>query len=208
VALPTNASVSSFKSSTKRFAAKSSDGASVGQYTLPDSFKVKEKKYTTFKSSIGRYQKSQEKGTKDSLPHKDPQKAVVQQNEAVVKSKLPAPGPGTYEVGVEDIDTSGKLKFGKYSSIFGKTDTDRFGKPVQAKVDRSISPGPGQYSYSNSDHIKHQGGANSVFISSTDRSASSGMYTLGVAPGPCLYNPKEQRTNQQTFHLNTKKRWM
>ena len=203
VALPTNASVSSFKSSTRRFGTKSNSGASVGQYTLPDSFKVKEKKYTTFKSSIGRYPR-EEKEKKDSLPHKNPQKAVAQQNEPL-RSKLAAPGPGTYEVGVEDMDRSGKSKFGKHSSIFGKTDTDRFGKPVKAKVDRSISPGPGQYSHSD---LMKTHGANSVFISSTDRSASSGIYSSGAAPGPCLYNPKEQRTNQKTFHLNTKKRWM
>ena len=202
-ALATKSSISAFKSSTKRFGAKSNDGASVGQYTLPDGFKVKEQKYTTFKSSTGRYHATDAKAPKDRLPNKDPQKAVVvSQNELV---NLPGPGPGTYEVGMEDIDTSVRMKFGKYSSIFGKTTcTDRFGKPVQPKVDRSISPGPGQYSHSGRAVKSH--GANSVFISSTDRSASSGIYQLGVAPGPCLYNPG--RVDKKTFHLNTKKRWM
>ena len=59
------------------FGAKSNDGASVGQYTLPDGFKVKEQKYTTFKSSTGRYHATDAKAPKDRLPNKDPQKAVV-----------------------------------------------------------------------------------------------------------------------------------
>ncbi len=137
------------------------------------------------------------------LPNKDPQKAVLSQNHEVANVG-PGPGPGTYQVGVEDIDTSVRSKFGKYSSIFGKTATDRFGKPVVPKVDRSVSPGPGQYSNSDPDAKTH--GAKSVFNSSTDRSASSGIYQLGAAPGPCLYNPG--RVNKKTFHLNTKKRWM
>ena len=207
--LATKSSISAFKSSTKRFGSKSNDGASVGQYTLPDSFKVKERKYTTFKSSTGRYSspEKQQQGMNDAmatpLPDKDPQKAAlrVQIDQAI---GIPGPGPGTYEVGVEDIDTGAKTKFGKYSSIFGKTTTDRFGKPVQPKVDRSISPGPGQYSHAT--HMLSKKGANSAFISSTDRSASSGIYQLGVAPGPCKYNPG--RVDRKTFHLNTKKRWM
>ncbi|QDZ22402.1 hypothetical protein HOP50_07g49410 [Chloropicon primus] len=207
--LATKSSISAFKSSTKRFGSKSSEGASVGQYTLPDSFTVKERKYTTFKSSTGRYS-SPEKGQQGKVVgstkmNKDPEKAVlkVAVNEVNQRSG-PGPGPGTYEIGVEDIDMSGKMKFGKYSSIFGKTATDRFGRPVQPKVGRSISPGPGQYAHS--DHMVHAKGANSAFISSTDRSASSGIYQLGVAPGPCKYNPG--RVDKKTFHLNTKKRWM
>ena len=198
--LATKSSISAFKSSTKRFETKSHDGASVGQYTLPDTFKVKERKYTTFKSSTGRSDRKQQGKQAPAKLDKDPQKAVLKVANEQNLATGPGPGPGTYQVG----DDSVRLKFGKYSSIFGKTTTDRFGNPVKPKVDRSVSPGPGQYSHS--DQMAGAKGANSAFISSTDRSASSGLYQLGVAPGPCKYNPG--RVDKKTFHLNTKKRWM
>ena len=161
---------------------------------------MKERKYTTFKSSTGRSDRKQQGKQAPAKLDKDPQKAVLKVANEQNLATGPGPGPGTYQVG----DDSVRLKFGKYSSIFGKTTTDRFGNPVKPKVDRSVSPGPGQYSHS--DQMAGAKGANSVFISSTDRSASSGLYQLGVAPGPCKYNPG--RVDKKTFHLNTKKRWM
>ena len=203
-ALPRMSSISAFKSGTTRFGTKSMDGASPGQYTLPDSFKVDEKRYTSFKSSSGRqgevFRKGKRKKARGGVVQTGVTSAILSRGKGEV---IVRPGPGTYEVGAEDIDAHGVSSMGKYSSSFGKTTTDRFGKPVDPKVNRAVSPGPGAYSLGSAGK---PGGTSSVFLSTTDRNASSGLYTSAKAPGPCWYKPNT--IDRKSFHLNTKKRWM
>ena len=191
---------SSFRSGTDRFregrGAAPSRLAGPGSYRIPSAFSnIKEQKYTAFKSSTG-------------FNGQDPSKSPSQKNKPAHLAFLDtnewgeAPGPGTYDLAQESITVRIAARPGLESSIFGRTSTDRFGRPLSPRIARDSIPGPGAYMVERRRAMELHG-ATSAFLSGSLRGETN-MSTK--PPGPRFYRP--QQPGKKSFNSNTNKKWM
>ena len=117
------------------------------------------------------------------------------------------PGPGSYHVGGDDIAAATVSAGRMPSSMFSKTNTTRFGAPVEAKINTQSAPGPGAYA-NEANTVKARVGkrsdkGGSQFMGGTDATDSG---PLCLSPGPSSYTPKV--IVKKSFHLNKSSRWI
>ena len=123
-----------------------------------------------------------------------------------IRSALPCktitPGPGAYEPYIADqLLTLDKIR---HSSMFSRTNQDRFGRPLDQKAEHSVTPGPGTYEHAAGMSPQKSQVSMAAFVSTALRGGLCERST--GQPGPAYYNPS--LANKRSFHLNANGRWV
>jgi len=160
-----------------------------------------------FNSRTGRkydeLRKSKDEGISELKPHPSlgPSLGIL----VDIRSSSPTkaqPGPGTYEPFIADqLLTLDKIR---HSSMFSRTNLDRFGKPLEKKAEAFVTPGPGTYNWQKRKVEKTQASM-AAFVSTSDRTGLGEPLVKGQ-PGPAYYNPSLPA--KRSFHLNANGRWV
>jgi len=161
-----------------------------------------------FNSRTGRKYDELRKSQDESLwalkphPSMGPSLGIQVDIRSTSPSKALQPGPGYYEPYIADqLLTLDKIR---HSSMFSRTNQDRFGRPLEKKSEPFVVPGPGTYKTGSKQVAKAQASMSS-FVSTADRNIVGEPAVKGQ-PGPAYYNPAIP--NKKSFHLNAIGRWV
>lgn len=133
---------------------------------------------------------------------------IIYGDEEDTQALVTSPGPGQYEYDQGNVGSRlAERQAGKTSSMFSRMQVDRFGVPIEPRVNRGCVPGPGAYEAPGTIGTRGVSGA-SAFVSTTGREIDRIMTVgaLNKPPGPAFYNPIH--VDKKSFHLNGRKLWM
>lgn len=215
---PTNSKAVPFNSGADRFTAKASgstgveeeDSSGPGSYDYDainrqtGAFQIKTGASAAFRSTVKRVASASDRQSDlaNLRPHPSMGPSLgIQVDIRGGLNSAEAPGPGYYDPNAADhLLTLDKIR---HSSMFSRTNVDRFGKPFVAKASHYDTPGPGYYDQNGSFVPAKAEASHPAFVSTTDRMFGGGGRG---APGPAYYNPVAP--SKKSFHLNANRRWL